>query len=146
MTAATTSIFDPIIQAVIAAIALALTTLIGIYVPKGIAAFEKRTGVDLTTQQTAGVMQAAQTGAGILETQLAQGAIKLEHLTPTNPVVVEQAQKAIARVPVYAAAIDKTVPSMAETIVGLVSASPVIKAAAVAATAPSTILQPGATV
>lgn len=116
--------FAPIIQSVIAGIAAVIAALIAIYVPKAIAAFEKRTGIQLTDQQRSQVMSAAATAAGILETQLDQGALKLEHVTPTNPAIVEQAQAAIARVPVAAAALNKSVPSMAETIVGLMDTSP----------------------
>lgn len=116
--------FAPIIQSVIAGIAAVITALIAIYVPKAIAAFEKRTGIQLTDQQRSQVMSAAATAAGILETQLDQGALKLEHVTPTNPAIVEQAQAAIARVPVAAAALNKSVPSMAETIVGLMDTAP----------------------
>jgi hypothetical protein len=114
----------PIIQAIIAAIALAMTTLVGIYVPKAIAAFTTRTGIQLTDQQRATVMGAATTAAGIIRTQLDQGVLKLEHITVDNPAVLAQAQAAIARVPDAAAALSKSVPSMAETIVGLVDTSP----------------------
>lgn len=115
---------DPIIQSIIAGIALLMTGLIGIYVPKAIAAFERRTGVQVTAQQQATVMGAATTAAGILQTQLDQGLIKLEHIAVDNPDVLAQAAAAVARVPVAAAALDKSVPSMAATIVGLVDTSP----------------------
>lgn len=114
----------PIIQALIAGIALVMTTLIGIYVPKAIAAFEARTGIHLTDQQRAQVMGAAVTGAGILRTKLDQGVLQLEHIAVTNPDVLAEAQAAIDRVPVAAGALGKSVPSMAATIVGLLDTTP----------------------
>ncbi len=116
--------FDPIIQSVIAGIGLAIAGLIGVYVPKAIAAFERRTGIQLTAQQQATVMGAAATGAGIIQTMLDQGRMKLEHVTVDNPTVRAEAAAAINRVPNAAAALDKSVPSMAATIVGLVDTTP----------------------
>lgn len=116
--------FDPIIQAFVAAIGLAITTLVGIFVPKALAAFQERTGIQLSAQQQATVMAAAQTAAGILQTKLDQGALKIEHIDVGNSAVLEQARAALARVPVAAAAMNKTLPSMAETIVGLVDTTP----------------------
>jgi hypothetical protein len=54
---------------------------------------------------------------------LDQGLLELAHVTPTNPVIKALAQEAIDRVPHAAAALDKDVPSMAQTIVGLVNTS-----------------------
>jgi hypothetical protein len=128
--------FAPIIQTIIAGIAAVIAALISIYVPKAIAAFEARTHIQLTDQQRSQVMSAASTAAGILETQLDQGALKLEHVTPTNPAILAQAQAAIARVPDAAAALNKTVPSMAETIVGLMDTKPPVAVLPLAPSAP----------
>lgn len=126
--------FASLVQAVLAAVAVLLGTLITIYVPRAIAAFEQMSGAALTAQQQETVMTAARTGAGILETMLDQGAVKLEHIKPDNPAVRAQAAAAIARVPTAAAALNKSIPSMAETIVGLVDTSPKPPVVALAAT------------
>lgn len=126
-------VWTPILNALIALIALVMTTLIGIYVPKGIAAFTARTGIILTAQQQQTVKDSANTAKGIVQTMLDQGALKLEHVTPDNPVIVAQARAAIDRVPNAAAAMNKSVPSMAETIVGLVDTSPKTPTVVVAA-------------
>ncbi len=125
----------PIIQAITAGIALVITGLIGIYVPKAIAAFERRTGVQVTAQQQATILGAATTAAGILQTKLDQGLLQIAHIAVDDPAVVSQATQAIARVPQAAAALDKSVPSMAATIVGLVDTTP--KPTIIVAPAPS---------
>lgn len=116
--------YAPIIQSVTAGIALALTSVIGIFVPKAIAAFEARTGIELTAQQQATVMGAATTAAGIIQTKLDQGVLNLADVHAGNPTIITEALAAIARVPDAAAAMNKSAPSMAETIVGLVDTSP----------------------
>jgi hypothetical protein len=115
---------EPILQSIAAGIGVIITALIGIYVPRLIASLETQTGIQLTAQQQATVLGAATTAAGILQTQLDQGVLKLEHITVDNPAIVAQAAAAVARVPAAAAALDKSVPSMAATIVGLVDTSP----------------------
>lgn len=112
--------FAPIIQAIIACIAAVLTGLVGIYVPKAIAAFESRTGVQLTDQQRSTIMDAAHTEVGIIKLKVDQNVLKLSDIKPDNPVIMAHAQAALSRVPQTAAAMNKTVPSMAETIVGMV--------------------------
>jgi hypothetical protein len=118
------ALFAPIIQAVLAGIALLITTLIGIYVPRAIAAVEARTGIQVSAQMQATVMQAATTAAGILQTKLDQGVLKITHITVTDPTVEAEAVAALARVPVAAAAMNKSLPSMIATIVGLVDTAP----------------------
>lgn len=117
-------ILTPIIQVALTAIATAVTGLLALYVPRAIAAFETRTGIQLTAQQQATVMGAAQTGAGLLETMLDKGAIALDQVSPTNPAILGLAKDALARVPVEAVAMDKSVASMAATIVGLADTTP----------------------
>jgi hypothetical protein len=111
--------FAPITQVIIDGVALVLTTLIGIYVPRGIAAFDRRTGIHVTDQQIAAVVGAATTEVGIIKLKLAQGLITLDDIKPDGPAIEKHAAAAIDRVPVSAAAINKSVPSMAETITGM---------------------------
>jgi hypothetical protein len=110
--------FAPIFSALIAGCALAITGLIGVLVPRAIAAFERRTGVQLTDQQRAAVMQAARTEAGMLETALQQGVVRLSQVTPTNGAMLDRAAAALARVPESAAAVGTTPAAMAAIIVG----------------------------
>jgi hypothetical protein len=111
--------WQPITTAFMGAVGLLLTALIARYVPQGIAAFEKRTGIQVSDQQTAAVYAAAQTAKGIIETELDQGALKLEHITPDNPAIADHAKAALAGVS-GAAAKGTTVDAMARMIVGLV--------------------------
>lgn len=112
--------WTPIVNAGIALIGLLLTTVISIYVPKAIAAFQARTGVQVTDQERAAIYASAHTAAGIIETQLDQGALKLEHVTPDHPVIVAQAKAAIDRVPDEAKSQNTTDAAMAQIIVGIV--------------------------
>jgi hypothetical protein len=110
--------FAPIFSALIAGCALAITGLIGVLVPRAIAAFERRTGVQLTDQQRAAVMQAMRTEAGILETAMQQGAVRLSQVKPNDPEMLARARAALARVPDAAAAQGTTPQAAAAIIVG----------------------------
>ena len=110
--------FAPIFTALIAGVGMVITAMIGILVPKAIAAFERRTGVELTTQQRAAVRQAALTQAGIIETQLQQGILRLSDVSPSTPAMGAAAVTALARVPESAAAVGTTPEAMAAIIVG----------------------------
>jgi hypothetical protein len=114
------SILDGLVQSALAVVSMVLTGLIAVYVPRALNVFEAKTGVQLTEQQQATVLQAAQTARGILETKLDQGIVHIGQIAFTDPAVVEQANAAIARVPDAAARLGKSVHSLAEIIVGLV--------------------------
>lgn len=138
----------PIVQPILAALGLVITGLLGVYVPKAISAFEKRTGIMLTDQQRATMLGAVQTAAGVLETDLDKGALKVAHISVSNPAVLAQASAAIAAVPVAAAALGVTPDSVARMIVGAVdtaSHSPtpvvVVPVAAETPAAPAPTLQ-----
>lgn len=108
----------PIIQALIAGCALAITALIGVLVPRAISAFERRTGVQITDQQRAAVMQAMRTEAGMLETALQQGVVKLAQVKPDSPEMITRARAALARVPDAAAAVGTSPQAAAAILVG----------------------------
>jgi hypothetical protein len=110
-------LFAPVLQAVVAA---AFTGLFGLFAPRALAVAEARTGIKLTEQQRQTLLGAAQTAAGILQTKLDQGVLNIGRINTTDPAVLNEASAAIARVPVAAAALQKSVSSMAETIVGMV--------------------------
>lgn len=121
----------PIIQAIvtgltaiIAAIFAVVVAWIASYVPKAIQAFENRTKIQVSQQDREALTQAAVTGAGIVETMLDQGVLKLAQVTIDNPLVLEQASLALGRVPGAAVAENKTVESMAQSIVGLADTTP----------------------
>lgn len=116
--------WQPIIQAIIALIAAVFTGLIGIYVPRAIAAFEKRTGVAVTDQERAAIQGAITTAAGILQTKLDQGVIKIADITPSSAAVVGEANKALDRVPTSAANQGTTPAVAAAMIVARVDTSP----------------------
>lgn len=111
----------PIVQPIIAtAGVVVITGLLGIYVPKALAAFQARTGIMLTDQQRATVLDAVQTGAGLLETDLDKGALQVAHININNPAILAQASSVIAAVPVAASALGMTTDSVARMLVGAV--------------------------
>ena len=114
----------PIIQAITAGIAALIAALIAVYVPKAIAAFERRTGVQVTDQERAAVMGAVTTAAGLLQTKLDQGLIKISDITPASPEVQTAAQAALNRVPDSAANQGTTPSAAAAMIVARVDTSP----------------------
>jgi hypothetical protein len=116
--------FAPIIQAVIAGIATVITGLIAVYVPRGIAAFEARTQVHITDQERAAIMSAVTTGAGILQTKLDQGILRIGDITPDNKTVVAEAAAALNRVPTAAGNQGTTTSAAAAMIVARVDTSP----------------------
>lgn len=116
--------FQMALQSLDAVMATVILGLISIYVPRAMAAFEKRTGVQISAAQQATVLGAATTAAGILQTKLDQGVLQIGHISVNDPAVVAEAIAAIARVPDAAEATEKSTVSMAETIVGLVDTTP----------------------
>jgi hypothetical protein len=124
----TASIVSQLIQSFMALIGLVLTTLIGIYVPRAIAAFERKTGVIETDQQRAAIMSAVTTAAGLLQTRLDQKLIAVGDITPLNDAVTREADAALGRVPQSAQAQGVTPDAMRKMIVARVdtSARPVV--------------------
>lgn len=120
--------FAPIFQALIAGVAMLLTGLIAVYVPKAIAAFEARTHIALTQQQREAIRGAAMTQAGLIETALQQGVLKLSQIRPDTPEMLAQARAALARVPESAAAVGTTPAAMSAIIVGNADTRPVVLA------------------
>ena len=116
----TTQVFNSIFEGLMTIIAAALTGIAGWLGPKLIATFEKRVGIQLTESQKTTIQDAINTAKGIVETQLDQGIIRLHEVTATNPKILEIASEALDRVPNAAAALNKSIPSTAQSIVGLV--------------------------
>ena len=108
----------PLVQPVMAAAGAVIAGLATIYVPKAIAAFEARTGIQLTENQRQTVLDAVHTGAGMLETAMDQGVLKVEHITVGSAQVQAQAQQVINAVPTAATALGLTVDGVARMIVG----------------------------
>ena len=110
----------PIVQPILAAAGAVIAGLAAVYVPKAIAAFETRTGIQLTENQRQTVKGAVDTAAGVLETALDQGAAKVEHIAVGTTQVQTQAQAVINAVPDAAAALGLTVAGVSRMIVGAV--------------------------
>lgn len=108
----------PIIEPIIALIGATITGLIAVYVPRALNAFEKRTGIQLTENQRKTVQDAVGTAAGVLETDLDKGALRVAHININNPEIQKQAQAVINAVPKDAAALGMTVDGVARMIVG----------------------------
>lgn len=126
-----------VISGVFALIGTVVTGMITILGPRAISALETRTGIQLTDQERAAVLGAAQTQAGIIETELQQGTLKLAQVTPADPAIIAHAEAAIARVPDSAATqgaggAPLTAPAMAAIIVGKVNTGPQVMTPAAA--------------
>jgi hypothetical protein len=120
----TAALVSQLIQSFMALIGLVLTTLIGVYVPRAIAAFERKTGIVETQQQRDAIMGAVQTAAGLLQAQLNQGLLKVSDLRPSSAVVLQQAAAALDRVPQAAQAQGTTTSAAAVMIAARVDTSP----------------------
>jgi hypothetical protein len=108
----------PVLQPILTVLGTVITGLLVIYIPRAIAAFEARTGIQLTDQQRAIVLGSVQTAVGAIETKLDQKVLSVAHVTVDNSVVREQAAAAIAAVPDAAAALGMTVDGVSRMIVG----------------------------
>ena len=136
-----------LMQPVLAVVGAVMASLLAIYVPKALAAFEKRTGIQLTDQQRAQALGAVQTAAGIIETKLDQGALQVARVSIADPTIRAEAQSAIDAVPVAAAALNLNVDSVSRMIVGKIDTAahgtaPAPLAAPVQAPAPVVALGP----
>lgn len=109
-----------VVQPILAVIGTVIASLIAIYVPKGLAALQARTNIQLTDQQRAQVLGAVQTAAGMIETKLDQGALKVAHIDIENPVIRDEARAALDAVPRAAEALGMSVDSVSRMIVGAV--------------------------
>jgi hypothetical protein len=109
-----------IVQPILAVTGAVIASLLAIYVPKALAAFQARTNIQLTDQQRATVLGAVRTAAGVIETSLDQGVLRVAHVDIANPTVRAEAAAAINAVPVAAAALNMTVDGVARMIVGAV--------------------------
>src|SRR3954469_23484863 len=91
--------WGPIVQAIIAAIGMALTTLAGIYIPKVLAAVERQTHIALTDQERAAIQSAIVTAAGLVQNKIDTGVMRARDVTPSNPIIVAETDRALATVP-----------------------------------------------
>jgi len=112
-----------IVQPILAVIGAVIAGLLAIYVPRFLTAIQARTKIQMTDQQRAAVLGAVQTAAGMIETTLDQGAIRLAHIDIANPAVRAEAANAINAVPIAAAALNMTVDGVARMIVGAIDTS-----------------------
>jgi hypothetical protein len=109
-----------VVQPVLAVVGAVIAGLLTIYVPKALTAFQVRTSIALTDQQRAAVLGAVRTAAGMIETRLDQGALRVARIDIANPTVRAEAVSAIGAVPLAAAALNMTVDGVARMIVGAV--------------------------
>jgi hypothetical protein len=112
-----------IAQPILAVTGAVIASLLAIYVPKALEAIQARTNIQLTDQQRATVLGAVRTAAGVIETSLDQGVLRVAHVDIANPAVRAEAAAAINAVPVAAAALNMTVDGVARMIVGAVDTS-----------------------
>lgn len=101
-----------------------LVSMIKIYVPRVIDIVEQWVKIKLTDQERAAIVGAAVTGAGILQTKIDQGILKVKDIQPDNKVVQEVAKATLSRVADSAESQGTGVEAMAAILVGKVDTSP----------------------
>jgi hypothetical protein len=111
---------SPIVQPILAVIGTVIASLLAIYIPRAIAVLQARTKIQLTDQQRATVLGAVRTAAGMIETRLDQGVMRVAHVDIANPAIRAEAAAAIDAVPLAAAALNMTVDGVARMIVGAI--------------------------
>lgn len=87
---------------------------------QAIAAFQKRTNIQLTDQQRAAVLGAVQTAAGEINLELSKGLMSLSDVHADNPTVKALATAAVNTVPDSAAALGVASADAAKMVVGKV--------------------------
>jgi hypothetical protein len=105
-------------------VGVVVTYLVAVYVPRGIAAVEARTGVQVTDQQRAAIYAAINTAAGVLQTKLDTGALLRSEIAPNSPAVTAEAMKARASVPDAVVAQNTSLETISRKIVATVDTSP----------------------
>jgi hypothetical protein len=116
----TTLDLSAIVQPILAVIGTVIASLLAIYVSRAIAVLQARTNIQLTDQQRAAVLGAVRTAAGMIETRLDQGVMRVAHVDVANPAIRAEAAAAINAVPKAAAALNLSVDGVARMIVGAI--------------------------
>jgi hypothetical protein len=125
MTATDTAVnLQPIIQPILEVIALVIASLIATYIPKAIAAFEKRTGVQIAAVQQTALVQAVQAAAGTVETRIDQKIMAVSEVHIDNPAVRTLANEAITNAGAIAGETGLTEAGVARMIVGATQTAP----------------------
>jgi hypothetical protein len=109
-----------ILQPILEVVGIVIAAMLSVFVRRLLAAFQTRTGIQLTELQRATVLGAVQTAAGTIETRLDQGVMRVSHVDVGNPIVRSEAAAALNAVPAAAAALNVTVDGVARMIVGAV--------------------------
>lgn len=115
------TLLDLIVPPVLTAASAIFAGAVAIYAPKFLAAFQNRTGIQLSENQRQVVLGAVATAAGTLETSLDNGVLRTGHIAPLNASVREQASAVIKAVPIEADAMHMTIDSLSRMIVGKVN-------------------------
>lgn len=115
--------FQVIVQPILEVIGLAIAAFITTYVPRVIAAFEARTGIQFTEQQRAIMLGSVQTSAGELQTLIDQKALDIAHVNVSNPVILAKARGAIDAVSNASKALGMTEAGVARMLVGRLDTS-----------------------
>jgi hypothetical protein len=113
-------VLSVVIHPLVAVVGTIFTAMVAYYLPKFLAAFENRTGIELTEAQRQTVIGAVTTAAGVLETALDRGDLKTLDIAAAHPAVKTQAAQVLDAVPKAAAAFGLTVPDVARLIVSRV--------------------------
>lgn len=112
--------FAPVTDAAVKVAAIVISGALTYYGPRFINAFAARTGIRIDEANQMALIQAVDTGAGVIETKLDQKLMDLSHVNINNEHVSKQANFAIAKLGQTAADMGLTVPMVANMIVGAV--------------------------
>ena len=113
----------PMLDAITTALEAIITALAIWGARRIVMALDDRNSLDAMGKAQQTVLGAAKTAAGIIQTKLDQGVLKISEIGVENPAIIAEAKAALARVPDAVALTDKSRASMAETVVGLVDTS-----------------------
>lgn len=116
--------WQSLLNTLLVALGAVLVGMIKVYVPRVIDIVEQWVKIKLTDQEREAIVGAAVTGAGILQTKIDQGLLKVKDVHPDNPIVQDAAKAAVDRVPDSAASQGTSVDVMANILVGKVDTSP----------------------
>lgn len=116
--------FVPVVIAIIAAVGGIIAAMVAKYLPRTLDAVEKRTGVMIAAQDRTAIMSAVTTGVGLLQTRLDLKLLRPVDIHPGSPAVVQEAERALARVPDAVAGEPTSLPIVAAMIAARVDTTP----------------------
>lgn len=112
----------PLVQPLVNVLGLVILGLAGVLATKAVSVLNARFHLQLSAQQAQTIHDAADTAAGVLTHAIYSGAMSVQDVHISNPVVYDMAQTAMKAVPQAIAATGVSQADLAHIIVGRVGA------------------------